>query len=181
MGMQGLVRVGEADRIGSSQDAWRLEAAWKHHELDVCPYVDDVERQRRPARLHRTFSGDAPLAFFLAAIQVSRIVAHILSLHPEFLSLALTQQLFMFVNIYICSSFFFSIFRFSTWIIQELYIGVLKVMKMHVDLILIEWAPTHVNDHSDFDFNRSVPNWTNKNSKQTGINNFFIYNFILKL
>lgn len=83
MGIQGLVRVGEANRAGSSQDAGRLKPAGKHHELNVRPYVDDVERQHRPARLHSAFSDNVCLAFFLGAIQVFWIVAHILSLHSE--------------------------------------------------------------------------------------------------
>lgn len=83
MGMQGAVRVGEPDRTGSSQDAGRFEPATKHHELDVGPDVDDVERQRRRTRRHHAFSGDATAAFFLAAVQVTRIVAHILSLHDQ--------------------------------------------------------------------------------------------------
>lgn len=66
--MQGVVRVGELNRTGSSQDAGRVEPASKHHELNVCPYVDDVERQRRRTRRRQAISGEAMLAFFLAAV-----------------------------------------------------------------------------------------------------------------
>jgi len=75
-------RVGEPERAGPLEEAWRLEAAGEEHELDIGTEVDDVEGERGGAGAGLAGAGRVALpAPRVLAAHVPGVACQVLGLH----------------------------------------------------------------------------------------------------